>query len=76
MTKHPIALGLGRQECKNYLLLHSSFTFIHVLECSVFPIQSLACSKTRRIRKTTCEIICGANATGAVCALSVTQASA
>ena len=38
ITKHPIALRLGRQECKNYLLLHSAFTF--TLECSVFPIQS------------------------------------
>ena len=38
MTKHPIALRLGRQECKNYLLLHSAFTF--TVECSVFPIQS------------------------------------
>ena len=60
---------------KNYLLLHSSFTFI--LECSVFPIQSSdVCSKTRLIRKTTCETLRGANATGAVRALSVTQASA
>ena len=75
MTKHPIALRLGQQECKNYLLLHSSFTFI--LECSLFPIQSLdVCSKTRLIRKTKCEIVRGANATGAVRAFSVTQASA
>ena len=25
MTKHPIALRLSRQECKNHLLLHSAF---------------------------------------------------
>ena len=61
MTKHPIALRLGRQECKNYLLLHSSFTFI--LECSVFPIQSSdVCSKTRLIRKITCTTLREANA--------------
>ena len=65
MTKHPIALRLGWQECKNYLLLHSSFTFI--LKCSVFPIQSLdVCSKTRLVRNTKCEIVRGANATGCV----------
>ena len=75
MTKHPIALRLSRQEYKNYLLLHSSFIFI--LECSVFPIQSLdVCSKTRLIRKTKCEIVSGANATGLVRAFSVTQAFA
>ena len=75
MSKHPIALRLGRQECKNDLLLHSSFTFI--LECSVFPIQSLdVCSKTRLIGKTKCEIVRGANAPGAVRAFSVAQASA
>ena len=74
MKKHPIALRLGRQECKNYLLLHSLFTFI--LECSVFPIQSLdVCFKTRLIRKTTCETLHGANAVGAVRAFSVAQAS-
>ena len=39
MTKHPIALCLGGQEYKNYLLLHSAFTF--TLECSEFPMQSL-----------------------------------
>ena len=75
MTKHPIALRLGRQECKNDLLLNSSFTFI--LECSLFPIQSLdVCSKTRLIRKTKCEIVHGANATGLVLAFSVMQAPA
>ena len=75
MTKHPIALRLGQQECKNYLLLYSSFTFI--LECSVFPIQSSdVCFKMRLIRKTTCETLRGANTTGAVRAFSVTQASA
>ena len=47
-----------------------------ILECSVFPIQSLdVCSKTRLIRKTTCETQRGANATGEVRAFSVTQAS-
>ena len=52
--QNPITLRLGRQECKKYLLLYSSFTFI--LECSLFPIQySDVCSKTRLIRKTTCE---------------------
>ena len=40
MTKYPIALHLRCQECTNYLLLHSAFTF--TLECSVFPIQSSA----------------------------------
>ena len=75
MTKHPIALRLGRQECKNYLLLHSSFTFM--LEYSVFPIQSSDfCSKTRLIRKTMCETLSGENAAGALRAFSVTQASA
>ena len=44
MTKHPIALCLGQQECKNYLLLHSAFTL--TLECLVFPIQPLdVCSE-------------------------------
>ena len=44
---------------------------------SVFPIQSLdVCSKTRLIRKTTCETLRGANATDAVRVFSVTQASA
>ena len=67
--------GSATQECKNYLLLHSSFTF--VLACSVFPIQSLnVCSKTRLIRNTARETLRGASATGAVRALSVTQASA
>ena len=40
VTKHGIiAYRLGRQECKNYLLLHNS-AFILTLKCSVFPIQS------------------------------------
>ena len=34
ITKHPIALHLGWQECKNYLLLPSGFTF--TLECLVY----------------------------------------
>ena len=38
MATNLTALRLGRQECKNYLLLHSAFK-LH-LECSVFPIQS------------------------------------
>ena len=55
--------------CKNYLPLHSSFTFI--LECSVFPIQSSdVCSKTRLIRKMTCETLRGANTAGVVRAFS------
>ena len=63
---------LDRQECKNYLLSLSLFTFI--LVCSVFPIQSSdICSKTRLI-KTTCETPRRSNATGAVPAFSVTQA--
>ena len=37
MTEHPIALHLGWHKYKNYLLLHSVFTF--ALECSVLPIQ-------------------------------------
>ena len=50
MTKHPIALRLGRQECKNYLLLHSAFTF--TLECSVFPKQSSdVCAKNEANKK-------------------------
>ena len=68
MTKYPIRLG--RQECKNYLLLHSLFTFL--LECSVFPIQSSdVCSQTRLIRKTTCETLRGANATIAFIILTI-----
>ena len=48
---YTIALHLGRQECKNYLLLHSSFMFI--LECSVFPVQSSdVCFTTRLLRNT------------------------
>ena len=75
MTKYPVALCLGRQECKNYLLLHSLFTFM--LEYSVFPIQSSDfCSKMRLIRKTMCETLRGQNAAGALLAFSVTQASA
>ena len=50
VTKNPIALRLGRQEFKNYLLLHSSFTFI--IESSVFPIQYLdVCAKTKQLKK-------------------------
>ena len=43
---------------KNYLLLHSSFTFI--LEWSVFPIHSSdVCSKTRLIRKVSAKLYAG-----------------
>ena len=38
VTKNPIGVHLDRQKCKNYLLLHSLFTFS--IECSVFLILS------------------------------------
>ena len=49
MTKYPIALRLGRQECRSYLLLHSAFTI--TLGCSVFPIQSSDCSRNEANKK-------------------------
>ena len=75
MTKHPIALHLGWQECKNYLLLHLAFTF--TLDCSVFPIQSLdVCSKNEVNELRVCAKLCGANAAGTVHVFSMKKASA
>ena len=67
----------GRQECKNYLLLHSTFTF--TLECSVFPIQSsdICSSKNEANKKEyVWNSLCRANAVSTMWAFSVMQGSA
>ena len=57
------SVWVGKSAKTMYYCTHR-FTFI--LECSVFPVQSLdICSKMRLIRKTTCKTLCGANVTGA-----------
>ena len=66
MTKHPTALCLGWQECNNYLPLHLSL-YIYIIVIIVFPIRSSdVCSKARLFKKTTCETLHSANATGVV----------
>ena len=67
----------GSARVQNGLLLHSSFIFIEssVVHYFQYNLRTF-CSKTRLFRKNTCETLREANATGAVRAFSVTQASA
>ena len=71
MAKHPIALRLVQQICKNDLLLHSSCTFS--LECSVFLIQSLdVCFKDEANKKDQMQNSTQGSAGNAMRALSMT----
>ena len=72
-TSHCTPFGSARMQ----KLFTIDFSVHITLECSVFSIQSSdVCSKTRLMRKSTCETLRGANEAGALRAFSLMQAYA